>query len=94
MRLETETLPLTLGPEYRGFVDYLFLKQEISNLSLAEGRTIDGLRLILGFLTKFPSIRRGYKDYRWLEGVLQEHQENGERVVVSERGSAFTLKVR
>ena len=93
MRSEAETLPLTLGLKYRGFVDYLFLKQEISNLSIHEGTAFDGLRLMYGFFTKFSSIRRGYKDYRWLEEALQEHCRNGDRVVVGDNGSTFTLKV-
>lgn len=93
-RSTNQGLPLKLGREYRGFVDYLFLKQDISDLPLSEANAFTGLRLTLALVLKFPSVRRGYRDYRWLEQVLCEHAERGEHVVVSDSGSSFTLKVR
>ena len=61
-------------------MDYLFLKQEISSMSLSEGTVFDGFRLITAFLVRFPSVRRGYRDYRWLERILYEHAERGENL--------------
>ena len=75
-------------------MDYLFLKQEISNLSLIDSTTFDGFRLIAAFLIKFPSVRRGYRDYRWLGRIFDECSESGKQIVISDNGSNFTLYFR
>jgi hypothetical protein len=93
-RAGNQGLPLKLGREYRGFVDYLFMKQDIADMPLSEANAFTGLRLICALVLKFPSVRRGYRDYRWLEQVICEHAERGEQVVVSDSGSTFTVKVR
>lgn len=89
-----EKLPLTLNNNYRGYVDYLFLKQDISKMSLDEGNAFVGLKLTFYFFWKLPSIRRGYRDYRWLERSMAEHEEKGDSVVVRESGGSFTVKIR
>jgi hypothetical protein len=86
--------PLTLDKEYLGFVDYLLLKQEMSQESPFEGSALDGMRLIAKFLISFRSIQKGYKDYRPLEAKLREHAPIGDSIVLRHDGDRFTVSVR
>lgn len=87
-------LPLTLDKKYLGFVDYLLLKQEISQKSSFEVSAFDGLRLIAKFFGSFWSIQKGYRNYRALEAKLREHTSAGASIVLAPHDGGFTVSFR
>ena len=93
MELSVE-FPLTLEKKYLGFVDYLLLKQELSQKSPFEGNALGGMRLITKFFVSFWSIRQGYKDYRALEDKIREHASMGYTIVLAHDANGFTVGVR
>ena len=99
--LEPHTLPVELEATFRGYVEYILMKQEIAHPEyfnrtgvFSDAGAVAGLRLILALIIRFPSVWRGYRNHRWLEQTIEEHLRKGDDVVLSESGRFLVLKVR
>ena len=87
-------LPLAIGKEYRGYVEYLLLKAELADRSLVEVTAWDGMLLTASLLVRLRSVWKGYHNYRSLEEVLLVHVTKGNEIVLGEKENGLVLSVR
>ena len=79
---------------YRGFLSYVFQKQDWIQDDPLEQPTWEGIKLMLSFIVRFPSIWRGYRRFPDLDANIKRETERGNKVLLCEEGEKLVLKLR
>lgn len=96
-------LPCTVNPRYRGFIEYVINRHELTEpqdfrrtgIYIDDASSQWGMILLIGNLLRhFSSICLGYKNYRWLAVEIVDSIRSGKEIVIAENGENITVHIK
>lgn len=79
---------------YRGFLSYIFQKHDFLQNEPLEQPTWEGIKLMISFMIRFPSIWRGYRSFPDIDASIKRETDRGSKVLLCEDGEKLVIKLR